>query len=906
MTKQIISIYMWPVNNDGVPVEDTMTYPERSVKLVDGVYYAQIQKPGTGQVIQCKMKTLASLTDQYIWIICFKDDELLRLSDFVELEAEFTFTPSSAFSLSKYTKFWNIVSAGNDTYTIMSGSSIIGYDLGTSGIFLKTNVRDVNLKISVTKEKFKHQMDVSNDLSALSFKQGDVFIAQGNTGLFDFTYKTDIFHAYFYLNKGYNSVDPNDDEEKQIDLLWDIKEQRLFEDIPAQDNTELLIDVKFRKLKITGYSTYNGYNPYVKNSVTYYAPSYIYDTTKNFLSLGVKVGDFVKISMGNHSFVGIVGSFETVNKLVITYSDHVIANWIWSTVSDTGSYSYVISTYYPLFLSNEHFDPTPTLTTISYAYFTPNVGEGAFYCLSDYITCIENDGEIYCGDPKCAPITFIHPFINTTSSRITSSSDSPDIVIGYDGPESYGGNFSLAPNELNYSSYISHDQIREGSYDGITYQNKLEYTWNLTPIYGLERIVETSNTYPTRQRCIFKNCIDYKNIFVSYFHQISTYNFIMTEPVEDEIEWYVNQFSPMASANVLVSDLDMGNTKKDFVNDYRTEITNAFFGSDGVTYPQNSGEYGLKSVSGPQSSWEQLYSFPYNHPTYEVQVTSNVTFTWEKPKNFASREFFLSVGSRDSFVDVTAFCNAGTLHVSFCSSVYREDLLLKNSLLDGLVQVNSLKTVMTNVLNPLVQELFQAENYLYEGDYYYNGYMDHDSGIINYNKEDRKYSISTLFSTKLDEFRSGQMSLSVGNIANQLARDQLLYLTTNGLFKHEGPDGTVETRFVDKKLQIYGEVLLLLNPSNAFPQKTFEEELDIVFEGWMNSPGHKATLQRQDIIHFGYAAGCVDASITEIIISGPGEPTVVQPISPEDRGKWKIYCCVVSDEFNLIVDADSW
>lgn len=889
MEKQVINVTMWPCTSERVPLSDTMTYPTRSITVEGNVYSVRMQQPGvTGQIIQTRLKSAAVPSENYIWFICFKDTDLMRLSDFVEVEAEFKFTPNITFSLPENIKNWTIVPIENDGYAVMSGDSIIGYDLGTNGIFLKTGIRDVTLEISVTQEKFKHQINVINDLTALSFKQGDDLVPQGNLGLFDFTYKTDIFYASLFLDKG--------DEETQTDFLWDIKENRLFEDTPVQDNTALLTDEKFRYLRITGYSTYNRYFIFQNESGQVYAPSYIYDTTRDFEALGVRVGDFVKISMGSYVFMGTISRFDTKNKLVIGYTDHVIANWIFSKAEDTGSYSYLISNFYPLFLPNEHSDPTPALETISTAYFLPDVGEPAFNCLSTFTPCFED----YCSDnPQCNPVTFIHPFINTVSSRLLSTNDSPEIEIGFDGHEGGSGGYHSTPNELNYSSYIAYDQIREGVYNGITYQNKMEFTWELTPIYGLKRIAETTNTYPTLTRCVFENCLNYQHVFVDFFNQVSEYIFKMTKAQHTELQWWYNEFTELCTFDVMESTLDTALTKKNFVNNVHTEFMNAFFGLDSYVFPgQSSGDYFLKPISGPQYTYEQR--FYSGNPSNDIDVTGVIFRNWYKPRNFTSTYFFWSFGTKDSLIDITAFSYAGYTYVSFCSSVYRENLLLKNSQLTGLTQVSSLKTTVGNVLSPLIQELFQAQNYLYEGDYYYNGYLDQDAGIINYNKEQIKYDITSDFTTKLTEFRGGS-SLSIGNIANQLARDQLLYLTTNGLFMHEGPDGTYETRFEDKNLQIYGEVLLLLNPSNAYPQKTMEEELDIVFEGWMNSPGHKATLQRTDVIQFGYAAGYIDSSITEIIISD--EP--IQPISPEDRGKWKIYCCVVTDEFNLIIDPES-
>lgn len=110
MAKQIIPVKMWPVNSQGTPIVNTVTYPERSVTLVDGVYQARIQKPGTGQVIQVKLNQ--QITNQFKIRLVRGDETLVTeaLLTYIKIKKSTRAYQTITYTFDSLTGYWTITS----------------------------------------------------------------------------------------------------------------------------------------------------------------------------------------------------------------------------------------------------------------------------------------------------------------------------------------------------------------------------------------------------------------------------------------------------------------------------------------------------------------------------------------------------------------------------------------------------------------------------------------------------------------------------------------------------------------------------------------------------------------------------------------------------------------------------
>ncbi len=110
MAKQTIQLYMWPVNSQGTPIVNTVTYPERSVTLVDGVYQARIQKPGIGQVIQVKLSQ--EIVNQFKIRLVRGDETLVTeaLLTYIKIKKSTRVYQTVTYTFDSLTGYWTITS----------------------------------------------------------------------------------------------------------------------------------------------------------------------------------------------------------------------------------------------------------------------------------------------------------------------------------------------------------------------------------------------------------------------------------------------------------------------------------------------------------------------------------------------------------------------------------------------------------------------------------------------------------------------------------------------------------------------------------------------------------------------------------------------------------------------------
>jgi len=110
MAKQTIQLYMWPVNSQDTPIVNTVTYPERSVTLVDGVYQARIQKPGIGQVIQVKLSQ--EIVNQFKIRLVRGDETLVTeaLLTYIKIKKSTGVYQTVTYTFDSLTGYWTITS----------------------------------------------------------------------------------------------------------------------------------------------------------------------------------------------------------------------------------------------------------------------------------------------------------------------------------------------------------------------------------------------------------------------------------------------------------------------------------------------------------------------------------------------------------------------------------------------------------------------------------------------------------------------------------------------------------------------------------------------------------------------------------------------------------------------------
>lgn len=123
---QIIDFQMWPVNKEGVPIVNTVTYPERSIKVVDNIYTIPIQKPGTGQVIQVKMKT-AVPANQFQIKLTRDDGTIIGWPVDTYNGDSITINFISTISGSKYPTVYASANGDNEYWTLNSETGIWSY-----------------------------------------------------------------------------------------------------------------------------------------------------------------------------------------------------------------------------------------------------------------------------------------------------------------------------------------------------------------------------------------------------------------------------------------------------------------------------------------------------------------------------------------------------------------------------------------------------------------------------------------------------------------------------------------------------------------------------------------------------------------------------------------------------------